>query len=846
MDPGDGWQTVMPTTFAGMMRLPFAQHEECERRTIEEWEASRQHWSGIGKHLPLDNFAEAKKLHDRFKLASDTPLGSGSYGVVQKVLLSTNNRSICLARKLVRPPSRRYPMQLLREEANVMEKLRHEHIIKLVGTYCIQTSLYLLLWPVAVCNLDILIGDIDSLRTGQGDKEDIVGRLHSLDLKDLDAIKQPRAALKMTTKSQGNCPIQFLREIMGCITRAVDYCHSENIRHLDLKPSNILLNPGRVYLADFGIAKDVHDRENTMTRGMQGTPKWRAPELQQCKADWSMKAADVYSLGMVLLSILTIISYGPLDEFDAMLCDVSRDGRIEKLKEFLHKIEGLALATQEFEDVKAPTFGPRHPVGLIQRMVSENPSVRPFISEVNTELVELGGIDQVYHSHCCKSSPRFVTKRLNAKYKDAVEKLNRLQAERDLLNKRLQILEDNRDTYEERIQHERKLQADNIAKLQAQLAKERADRQRLEAQVAELQQNRRQPRPGIPRPATEVAINTSTGALTMRTRRTHPVPTPVTVHQRPPTTRVQEPSPAPSVISGARLSYSQTVAAGATRPAAPAATASATKAISLTPSRRESLIPSPSPSPAAGAGVSPSAEPAGYPLRSLPSASRLPRAVNPATPIRSGTPSMLHRDPSSTDSTQYSMSSSVFERLSGSKASLADASSVMSTPPMPTTTVKTTKGSETVLDMRRAASPPPKGRERPRERAQSNAGEEMEAVSPEIEHGLGLGLTDPDRDHHGTRERRESVISRSSGLAIGTGSAVGTGGESVRDTASMASFVAGTATASPVLSASVLSSPRGGFASISVASGGSGNRVPIPPLRTDKSWAEVARREKRI
>ncbi|KAL2264608.1 hypothetical protein VTJ83DRAFT_7118 [Remersonia thermophila] len=860
MDAGAGWQTVMPTTFAGMMRLPFAQLEECERRIVEEWEASRHHWSGLGKHLPLDDSTEAKKLHERFKLASDIPLGSGSFGVVQKVQFSANNRSICLARKLVRPPHRRYPIQLLREEANVMEKLSHEHVIKLVGTYCIQSSLYLLLWPVAVCNLDILIGDIDSLRTGQGDKEDIVGRLHSLDLKDLDAIYQPRAALKSTTNNgQGNCPIEFLRQVMGCITRAVAYCHNENIRHLDLKPSNILLNPGRVYLADFGIAKDVHDRENTMTRGMQGTPKWRAPELQQCREDWSMKAADVYSLGMVLLSISTTISYGPLDEFDAMLCDVSRDGRIEKLNEFLRKIEALALATQAFEDVNAPTFGPKHPVELIRRMVSKDPSTRPVISQVDAELVELGGIDQAYHSHCCKWSSRFVTKRLNAKFKEAVEERNRLRAERERLNKRLQVLEAKDATYESRILHERKLQADNVAKLQAQLDKERAERKRLEAQVAELQQSRRPPRPGIPRPATEIAINTSTGALTtVRTRRTHPVPTPETAPQRPPTTRVQQPSPAPSATSGARLSYSQTAAA-----AAAAAAAATVKAISRTPSRRGSLIPSPLPSPAIGAGPSPSHSPSaelvGYPLRSRPSGSRLPLAIHPTTPIRSITPSTMHRDPSSTDSTQYSMSSSVFDRLSGSKTSLAEPSSAVSTPPVPTTSIKTTKGSGTVLDMRRAASPPPKEREpstergRSRERRLSNEGEEMGPLSPRIGHGLGLGLTDPDqeldreiRDKGEVRERRESVVSKSSGVAIGTGSVVNGGGESVQDSASIASFLAGAAAAaSPVLSASVLSSPRGGFASLSVASGGSGGRGPVPPLPTGKSWAEIARRDKR-
>ena len=127
---------------------------------------------------------------------------------MQKVQFHSNNRSICLARKMVRPPYRRYPMANLLEEAKVMEKLDHEHIIKVVGTYCMKPSLYILLWPVAVCSLDCLLADIDALRTGQGDQDDTIARLHALDLKDLSAVAQPPARASV---NRGNCPSQYLR-----------------------------------------------------------------------------------------------------------------------------------------------------------------------------------------------------------------------------------------------------------------------------------------------------------------------------------------------------------------------------------------------------------------------------------------------------------------------------------------------------------------------------------------------------------------------------------------------------------------------------------------------------------
>lgn len=760
---------------------------------------------------------EANKAHSRLQVDLDSDLGSGSFGVVFKVKYRHNNRSICLARKRL-AIRRGCKLDSLLSEVKVMERLDHEHIVKLVGTYCIKTNLYLLLWPVAVCNLDHFLNDIDSLRTGQGDRDDIISRLQALNLGDLSAVEPGKTSRPITQPpgTPGTCPVKYLQQIMGCITRATAYCHHERIRHLDLKPSNILLNPGRVYLADFGISRDVHEQDHTMTRGQLGTPKWRAPELHQIHDEWSMKAADVYSLGMVLLNIATVVHRAPLDDFDAMLGDLSPKGREQKLEAYLRKLEGQALATQQVEDVNAPTFAPKHIVRLASRMVSSDPSARPVIFQVDTELVELGGIDQIYHAPCCKKSSRFVTDRMNTKLKLAVDQRDRLQAEHAEMAKRLTVLEAKEETYELRIMNERKTQSDNITKLQAQLEKERNERKRLEALVSDLQQqNRRQFRPGtISRPATECqASNSPTPAgLTKGTRqRTHPLPTrpsqPISTASRP---QVQSPVP-PTIRNSPRPSYSRAVE-GTIVPQTRAATAV----------RRESLRVSPRHSPG-GQSPSPIPDAVGYPLRSRGSGSRLPLAVNPATPIRSNTP-ILNRDPSSTDSTQYSMSSSVFSRLNMSKASITD-TSVAGTP--------------------QVNSPALITREPSNISAAAVAGDDAEQTISPIEqkepsyhaiHGLGLGLTDRDQDQDRDlleKERRESVTSSTRPESVGVS-------VSVKDTASVVSMSsAAPGTLSPILSGSALSSPRSTFATLE-----GGSRKGVPSMPTAQSWADVAARRR--
>ncbi|KAK4175058.1 kinase-like domain-containing protein [Triangularia setosa] len=809
-DSGDGWQTVMPTTHSSIQRLSrdaWAELEACERQILKEWEQTHTHWSGIGKHTPLDDHTEAKRLHTRFKLANDTPLGTGSFGVVQKVIYANNGRTICLARKQVRPPHRRFPIQLLREEASVMEKLDHDHIVKLVGTYCISSNLYLLLWPVAVCNLDCLFNDIDHLKSGEGDREDIIKRLYTLDLHNLSAVD------KRCQPNAGTCPLKYLQQAMGCVSRAVAYCHQEKIRHLDLKPSNILLNPGRVYIADFGIAKDVGERDHTMTRGPAGTPKWRAPELNQVQCDWSMQAAEVYSLGLVLLNIATVIHGGDLADFDEIIGDLTPRGRADKISAYLPKLERLALATQEVHDVNAFTFAPKHAFHLVSRMLDLDAERRPSIFQVDAELIDLGGVEQVYHSNCCKKSTRFVTDRINTKIRALVDERDRLKADHMGMLRRLEVLEAKDDTYESRIRKERNTHAENITRLQEILEKERNERKRLEAQLAEFQQTyRRQPRPSIPRPASDPAQ----GGLMMRMRpRTHPIPNDPAALLSPPI-KMQTKVAAPSVVPGSRLTYSQTAAcAVAAKPESPhLAAAAIPKAMSphLLP-RRDSLNPTliprrdsmnrlaNSPSPGAATPGSPNPDLAGYTLRSRNSGSRLPQPVNPATPIRAGTPA-LNRDLSSTDSTTYSMNSSVFSRLEGSKHSLAE-TSFAGTPAIGTPALN-------------------------QERKNSHTAESYEHVEhgnseadQAVEMGYGLGIT--------VTERRESVSTRRN---------------SILDNASVtsSSIPATASIGSPHPSGSALSSPRAAHAQID---GHRLTRFKIPSMPTAKSWADVARKERR-
>ncbi|KAK7187805.1 dual specificity mitogen-activated protein kinase kinase 1 [Paraphaeosphaeria sporulosa] len=238
---------------------------------------------------------------------------------------------------------------------------------RVVGTYTLRKDLAILLYPAAEYNLEQYMDHVTDTSSTYPTK--------------------PRS--------------EYLSAFMGCLSRTVRFLHESNVKHMDIKPRNILIRrkfdsidqEWKVYLADFGIARAYSSAvEAESGSPISYTRTYTAPEVvMQEKRGFG---ADIFSLGCVFIDMVATLGSCSrndclaqdlwatfheklrLNANDKNLGDSSYQANIDRIRPWLmnnhHKVRRTVGGV------------PNALLCLIPRMIDRSPDARPKALEITS------------------------------------------------------------------------------------------------------------------------------------------------------------------------------------------------------------------------------------------------------------------------------------------------------------------------------------------------------------------------------------------------------------------------------------------------------------------------------
>lgn len=269
----------------------------------------------------------------RGNLEEIAELGQGAFGKVYKVKVRGSDGVYAL-KQIDRG------VRTAEKELNILEMVKHPNIVSFIGSFTSPNYFGLLMEPAADHNLETYLREVS-----------------------VDPGKKTSLAC-----------------FFGCLANALFYLHIEaNLRHNDIKPQNILVHGGRVFLSDFGISLDWKATLQTTTVAPTArTPLYCAPEVMH-EGRPRNSSADIWSLGCVFLEMVTVLKGRESDSIRSYLREMNRESN-----SYSENLSNLQLWMKILEDDDAQ-FG-NEPLRWIGDMLQQDPQSRLTAGNLREEL----------------------------------------------------------------------------------------------------------------------------------------------------------------------------------------------------------------------------------------------------------------------------------------------------------------------------------------------------------------------------------------------------------------------------------------------------------------------------
>lgn len=335
--------------------------------------------------IPLDTEAQDINIYliQAKNLQFDKVIGSGGYGEVFLGCYLPTNTKVAIKRLFEMNESERIKQVFLRE-IHTLALAKNQFLLPFVGytntpPYCIITkymnngSLYDILHntnvPVPKKTKRSASVKHSSKSQKQSKNRSRSKNINPLDQSSIQSDTSPNPNEHLTTSKL--TPAQKTLIAYG-ISTGMQFLHSKNLIHRDLKTQNVLLDDDFApVICDFGSSRFL-EGSSSMT-GSLGTTNYMAPEFIQ-GSEYNL-SIDVYSYGMILWEMLTEqVPFSGLESAQVILKTVIQQSR-----------------------PPIPENTPHNLTILIERCWSPNPIDRPPFEQITklfeNKSIEFPGID---------------------------------------------------------------------------------------------------------------------------------------------------------------------------------------------------------------------------------------------------------------------------------------------------------------------------------------------------------------------------------------------------------------------------------------------------------------------
>ncbi|XP_059697335.1 interferon-induced, double-stranded RNA-activated protein kinase [Haemorhous mexicanus] len=247
------------------------------------------------------------------------PIGAGGFGNVFKATSTSDKKTYAIKRVEF--------TEKVEREAEGLARLSHENIVRY---HCSWTGMDHIKYPDSSCNSD----------------EEIHCLFIQMEFCEKGTLENWIVKTSKDRKYREMAQNKFLQIVKG-----VEYIHSEELIHRDLKPQNIFISHNnKIKIGDFGLVTSVAFETLTENRG---TKSYMAPEQTGAKYG---KEVDIYALGLIWFEILSAFT----GHERSKVWPSAREGKLP-----------------EYFNNQFPTEAP-----IIKKMLSRDPSGRITISHL--------------------------------------------------------------------------------------------------------------------------------------------------------------------------------------------------------------------------------------------------------------------------------------------------------------------------------------------------------------------------------------------------------------------------------------------------------------------------------